>query len=373
MTERVSRRKPGRSAAIAVAGALLLIASGGSTSFVSGQSASETMEMRQGRGAATSTPVAARADDRRLPEGDPLDGDPLDGDPLDGHPSPQDAGAPDDHAQLDVVRSGRPNGAPRSVTAYDGDAETVWTPGDGSDTSWLWLDLGTDRRVRAVRWLATGQGSIQVSVSRDRRRWREVDRVDAGRTWRGVELRDDARYVRLELLPDDAGAPPAIAEVAVYGSERADSVSIEQETGGKTTNKKTKQRNRDRVERKQKASATRRQDESAREPEETNGSEDSEERANGRVRVSSEAGETRCKGKRARCEARQGEVSVEEDCEREGSCTIDIRADGGAAICDASGGERSRAGRGEGKRGADGGECEAVANGGAVAVGDFDP
>jgi hypothetical protein len=62
---------------------------------------------------------------------------------------------------------------------------------------------------------------------------------------------------------------------------------------------------------------------------------------------------------------------VEDDCTADGTCTIDVRADGGTAVCDSTGGDESRAGGGEGKRGSDGGECEAVANGGAVAIGDI--
>ena len=68
-----------------------------------------------------------------------------------------------------------------------------------------------------------------------------------------------------------------------------------------------------------------------------------------------------------------GQVSVEEDCAGDGSCTIDVRADGGTVVCDASGGDQSKAGDGEGKRGGQGGRCEAVANGGAVAIGDINP
>ena len=64
---------------------------------------------------------------------------------------------------------------------------------------------------------------------------------------------------------------------------------------------------------------------------------------------------------------------MEEDCEVDGSCTIDIQVDGGTAACDATGGDEARAGDGEGRRGGDGGECEATANGGAVAIGDINP
>ena len=366
MSAPAGRRTSPRAAAIAVLSALLLLASGASTSLVSGQSATGMMEMRHGRGAAASTPAPADAQVERPPDGDPLDGD-----PLDGAPPGEDRDAPDDQTLLDVTRSGRPNGAPRSLAAYDGNAQTVWAPPDDAESSWLWLDLGKEQRVRAVRWLATGPGSIAVSVSRDRSRWREVDRVDAGRGWRGIELREDARYVRLELLSENDGTPPALAEVAIYGSERTTGASFEQKAGNKT--KKASKQKRGRAERQEQRSASKRQNEDQRQPDESNGSETVDEAGSGRIRVSTEEGETRCKGKRARCEARKGEVSVEEDCEREGSCAIDIRADGGTAVCDASGGERSRAGKGEGKRGADGGECEAVANGGAVAIGDIDP
>jgi hypothetical protein len=66
-------------------------------------------------------------------------------------------------------------------------------------------------------------------------------------------------------------------------------------------------------------------------------------------------------------------VSVEEDCETDGTCTIDVQADGGSATCDATGGDETQAGKGEGKRGGEGGRCEAVADGGAVTIGDINP
>ena len=64
---------------------------------------------------------------------------------------------------------------------------------------------------------------------------------------------------------------------------------------------------------------------------------------------------------------------MEEDCEEEGSCTIDVQADGGTAICDAAGGDESRAGGGKGREGGEGGSCEAVADGGTVTIGDINP
>jgi hypothetical protein len=87
--------------------------------------------------------------------------------------------------------------------------------------------------------------------------------------------------------------------------------------------------------------------------------------------VSAKAGKTKCSGKRERCRARPGKVEVTDDCDGDGTCTIDIRADGGSAVCDASGSNEARAGDGEGKRGGgNGGRCEAVADGGTVTIGD---
>jgi hypothetical protein len=217
-----------------------------------------------------------------------------------------------------------------------------------------------------VRWLAEGRGAVEIAVSSDRQRWRDVDRVDAGRGWQGVELRDDARYVRLTLLAtEDGGDIPAIVEAAVYGADTSKRASTEQRAGN------DRERKRDRESRGDQAS------DSAQEAEGDDSSVGSEERrqsrSGGRVRISAESGETRCRGDRERCEARQGEVSVEDDCEREGTCTIDVRADGGSAVCDAAGGDETEAGDGEGRRGGRGGRCEAVANGGAVAIGDVNP
>jgi hypothetical protein len=66
-------------------------------------------------------------------------------------------------------------------------------------------------------------------------------------------------------------------------------------------------------------------------------------------------------------------VTIEEDCLQDGTCVIDVRADGGTASCDASGADDGEAGRGEGRRGGDGGRCEAVANGGTITIGDINP
>ena len=308
------------------------------------------------------TPLENEQPDETQREADPPDADPLDGDPLDGRPADDDPGAPEDLVQLEIVRSGRPNDEPSTVAAYDDDPATTWIPEAASAETWLWLDLGAERRVRNVRWLARGDGAVEVSLSRDRERWRTMDRVDIGTGWQGLDVRDDARYVRLTLLSGDSGAVAAIAEATVYGPEQGESVSSEQEAGGES-DRKRERRTRD-----DKSTASE-QDVDDQDP----SSGDGAGRSRGRIRVSTETGETRCSGNRERCEARQGEVSVEEDCAAEGSCTIDVRADGGTAICDASGGDRTETGDGEGKRGGRGGRCEAVANGGTVTIGDIDP
>lgn len=319
---------------------------------------------------ASGTPVAVAAESRDPldsdpSQDDPVVSDPLDGDPLDGPAAGSDPGAPEDQTQLEIVRSARPHGEPTTVAAYDDDPRTVWTPQADAGETWLWLDLGQESRLREVRWLAQGKGSVEIALSRDRRRWRDVERVDVGRGWHGVELRDDARYVRLTLLPaDEGGEFPAIAEAAVYGPEERRSVSVEQRAGG------GRERDRDRQSRGDRQSVSEQEagDTSSRGNEERRQS-----RSGGRVRISSQHGETRCRGDRERCEARRGEASVQEDCEREGTCTIDVRVDGGTAVCDAAGGDETQAGDGEGRRGGRGGRCEADANGGAVAIGDVNP
>ena len=183
---------------------------------------------------------------------------------------------------------------------------------------------------------------------------------------KGIELRDDARYVRLTLLPaDDGGELPAIAEAAVYGPDRKRSVSSEQRavTTANEIGTGSREATGDRL--------------PSRMPRATTRQVANEGEGNPVPAVEfgprREPGETRCGDDRERCEAQQGDVSIEEDCEREGTCTIDVRVDGGTAVCDATGGDGTKAGDGEGRRGGRGGRCEAVADGGAVAIGDVNP
>lgn len=316
---------------------------------------------------ARNTPVSATAQPTDPLDGDPLDGDPRGADPLDSDLPGKDTGSPTDNMQFDIPRSGRPDVLPRSDVAYDGNPDTIWTPEQDGEDAWLWLDLGVDRRVREVRWLARGAGAINVSISSDRRHWQDVDQIDVAAEWQGVTLRDDARYIRLTLQPDDEGNLPGIAEASVYG--RGDSsVSMEQKA------KKTKKSEKDSSTKKNRGSGNEKSTASGGNTSDNgNGKRRGGGNSNNQAGISTKPGETRCDGDRERCTAREGRVSVEDDCTQGGSCTIDIQADGGTAICDAAGGDQSKAGSGSGKQGGDGGKCEAVANGGAVAIGDINP
>lgn len=344
----------------------IVLGSGLSSGSPSG-SAVGMMQRRAGSAPAASTPVATTPDADDPLDGDPLDGDPGEADPLDGEPPTKDPEAPENLAQLDIERSGRPSQESRSLPTYDDDPTTVWQPDTANGESWVWFDLGAEQGVREVRWLADGSGAVEVAVSSDRRHWESVERIEATGGWQGAGLREYARYVRLTLLADgEDDALPALAEVAVYGRDRGGSVSAEQQA------EPDRERQRDRASRDDEG-GPRREGSLADVDESGTTGRNERTRRRGGVQVSAEPGETRCSGDRERCRARQGEVSVEEDCAEDGSCTIDIRADGGTAVCDATGGDVSRAGRGEGRRGADGGECEAVANGGAVTIGDINP
>ena len=333
-----------RRAAAAVVGAALLLALVSAASLADAWSRDAT-ELAQ---TVAATPVVATAE----PE------DPLDGDPLDGEPE-KDADAPDELRQFIIARSGRPTGSPSSLPAYDGDVETVWVPDEAEKTPWLWIDLGEERRLRQVRWLAEGKGTVEVAISSDRRRWEEVERLDVASGWQRTELRDDARYVRLTLSGDDDEAAPAVAEVTVYGRGGDEDVSLEQKA-----DKDGKDKEKDKGDGGKDKDSTKKNDD-------TSGG--SGKKGSGGKNVQAEAGETRCKGDKGHCRARAGRITMEEDCEEEGSCTIDVQADGGTAICDATGGDESRAGHGKGKEGGEGGSCEAVADGGTVTIGDINP
>ncbi len=325
------------------------------------------------------TPVAVTPPDSPA-VADPLDGDPaetepLDGDPLDGNPDLLDVER-NDNRRIEIVRSGRPSGAPRSVVAYDNNPDSFWGTDETVDDPWLWVDLGEEFSLREVHLLARGGGEIELSVSNDRRTWQEVDRISIAPGWAQVELREDARYVRFSLFKNDEGKFPEIAEVSAYGQEQQSDVSQEQK------GKRDKERNKDRS-RKQKAGNDKRDKDDSGGNQSTDDKNNKSNNKNGKDSngsgsrsadgISVEAGETRCDGDRERCRARAGKVSVEDDCGTGSSCTIDIQADGGTAICDASGGSRAEAGDGEGRRNGDGGRCEAVANGGAVSIGDVNP
>lgn len=284
--------------------------------------------------------------------------DVLDGDPLDGPARTKRLPDPENATPLPIVQSGRQKDTPNSTSLYDGDGSTSWSPRN-VDEPWVWLDLGDTEAVRNVRWLAGGSGDVEIAVSSDRKRWSVLDTQPISGDWQEVELREDAQYVRLTLLPEDDTSRVDLAEVEVFGRERKADTSLAQEA--KKGNKKRDKRRA--AERAQDAAA-------AAEPAADNPSDNKR----GSVNSSAKAGETKCSGKRERCRARPGKVEVTDDCGGNGTCTIDIRADGGSAICDASGGNEDRAGDGEGKRGGgNGGRCEAVADGGTVIIGDVNP
>ncbi len=363
MIERAANARLWRLALPSAAVAILAIAVGAEFLVTPEPSAVAMKQTTNEQRVFTGTPVAGMVE-RDVPEKrDPADGDPLDGDPLDGPAPDDDPYAPSDRAPLEIERSGRPTTEPPTFSAYDEDPETVWTPDPDATETWLWLDLGEEQLVREVRVLAQGSGVVAVSVSSDLRRWSAVDQIAVGETWEGVNLRDDGRYVRLGLQAKD-GDLPAIAEVAIFGSERGGD-SAEQEASAKD-----RERQRDRNARGSGDVQTRQRANNDNASRRENGNRRNENRSEGQVRISAQSGDSRCTGDRECCEARQGITSVEEDCGRGGSCAIDVRAGGGSALCDGSGGERNRAGGGEGRRAGDGGRCGAGANGGAVTVGD---
>jgi hypothetical protein len=295
---------------------------------------------------------------------DPLDGDPLDGDPLDGDQALVRPEPPEHVDQFAIQRSGRPKQAASSLPAYDDDPATYWTPTPDGERSWVWLDLGTERRLRWLRVLSRGSGSIGVELSSDLREWQHEAQFDAGRGWHALDLQNDARYVRLNLQGDSDNAP-AIGEIDVYGTD-TDGVALEQDASRKNRHKKHRAA-RGVVESQQAATTS-------------EGSEDSSGKKNkngsgnnGNIQVSAKKGKTDCNGKHARCKAKEGRVDVNTDCPGNGDCTINVQADGGTATCDTTAGDKNRSGSGEGKHNGNGGRCEAVANGGAVTIGDINP
>jgi hypothetical protein len=290
-----------------------------------------------------------------VPEADALDGDPLDG-PARKKRLPD----PDNATRLDIVQSGRQKDTPNSTTLYDGDAETSWTP-NGVDKPWVWVDLGDSESVRNVHWLAAGSGDVEIAVSADRTRWAVLDTRSITGGWQEISLREDAQYVRLTLLPAADSSPVALAEVEVFGRESGADASMAQKA-----KQGSKKRDKRRATERAKVAATKDDDPGANDA--------SNADRQGSVNSSAKAGKTKCTGNRERCRARPGKVEVTDDCGGDGTCTIDIRADGGSAECDASGGEKDRAGNGEGKRGGgNGGRCEAVADGGTVTIGEVNP
>ena len=301
------------------------------------------------------TPASSTRQATPVPEPDALDGDPLDGPAREKRPPD-----PDNATQLTIVQSGRQKDTPNSTALYDGDLETAWLP-QGVEKPWVWVDLGSLETVRNVRWLADGSGEIEIAVSADRKQWSVLETQPISGDWQEISLREDAQFVRLTLLPGDDESSIGLAEVEVFGRKGKADAAVAQKA-------KTETRKRDK-----RRTAERTQDSASTDDEPTRSRASKGDRR-GSVNASARAGKTECSGKRERCRTRPGKVEVTDECGGDGACTIDIRADGGSATCDASGGAKDRAGHGEGKRGGgNGGRCEAVADGGTVAIGDVGP
>ena len=172
-----------RFAAAAAVGLTVLLSSAISYPPASGpDSVSGMQSSRSGERVAPATPVAgssARADplDGRPPAETPPVPDPLDGQAdKEGRPA-EDPNAPEDEVKFSIVRSGRPKEAARSDVAYDGDIESEWAVEAGSEESWLWVDIGSVRRLKTVRWLVTGEGVVEIAISADRERWESFGSV----------------------------------------------------------------------------------------------------------------------------------------------------------------------------------------------------
>lgn len=330
----------------------------------SGDSAGQSRDESAVAEPAAGTPVVQAPDPLdSLPDGETIEPDPLDG-------AANEREQPDEVAakgldELPIVRSGRSRGAPDSSVSYDRNRSTAWLVGE-VDANWVWLDLGEQVRLRELRWLTTGSGTLTVEVSDDREKWREVGMSPFDDDWSVLELRDDTRYVRL-TFSNDATDDASLVELAVFGQRSSKGaggsqfVDSAQEREQRANDRKGR---RDRSEQRPQRAAN----------DELDAVGDGSNEANDSgLTVSTKPGKTKCKGEKARCRANEGKTRVEDDCATEGTCVIDVRADGGTAICDASGEDDNETGQGEGKRPGRGGRCEATADGGTVTIGDISP
>jgi len=327
-------------------------------------SGGQPLERTRARENAQGTPVSTNPD--------PLDGPDSLGvrqhDPLDGSPQSiidEDVEIPSDFEALSVIRSGRSSSAPDSSVTYDGNLSTAWPVGE-LDQRWIWFDLGKASRLRELRWATSGTGSLSIEVSDDREKWREIAETSLEHGWTGVKLREDVQFVRL-TFSDESSDDVALIEFAAYG------VRVEQGVGGSAAVEFTQERKQRADGRRDRKSNKERQSQRARTEAPAAIVEPEEEPSSSGIQVSARPGKTKCKGDKSRCRADKGETRVEENCATEGSCVIDVRADGGTAICDASGGDENEIGEGEGKQPGRGGRCEATADGGTVTIGDISP
>lgn len=90
-------------------------------------------------------------------------------------------------------------GAPQAV---DGNGGTRWSSRHGNDPEWIELDLGKVRMIRrlVLQWENAYAFSYKIEVSRDRKKWAEVYKTEAGDGKQDdilLEKRHPARYIRL--------------------------------------------------------------------------------------------------------------------------------------------------------------------------------
>ena len=159
------------------------------------------------------------------------------GQPIAGFPGGTDIGSLAGGIILKQVRGQNlaKDGISNRPEVLDGDLNTSWNPPINALNFNADIDLGTRRKIHAVRVLTRGRNQEQyfdrslrgysIQVSDDQIRWTEVailrDIVDFVRT----EVRFPAlwtRHLRLVIVDINAITQPNVAEIEVYGSLHAE-------------------------------------------------------------------------------------------------------------------------------------------------------
>lgn len=111
--------------------------------------------------------------------------------------------------------------------AVDGDPSTAWVS-DGSDSAWIYLDLGATEKFRriVVSWSGNYAAEYLLQASGDAVTWTTVAEVDnrasddtqAARQTAEFDSYLEARFVRLQVVSRaDTSAGVSLAEIEVYG------------------------------------------------------------------------------------------------------------------------------------------------------------